>query len=190
MGGWNIYNASQPILSAYSASRPPEQRSRPVPRWSTGEFETKGLNDLNENGQPSKPPLRTFSERTLRAPMAGYLFWRETDTYPPMRNKILGVALVLAGATCYGVLSVFIKTAYTRGYTPSEILISQFSVAIVLLAVIEAIRRRKPVARVEPLTALRLVAGGTAIGLVGIFYYLTIQYSSVSAAIVLLMQSV
>lgn len=122
--------------------------------------------------------------------MAGYPFWRETDTYPPMRNKILGVALVLAGASCYGVLSVFIKTAYTRGYTPSEILISQFSVAIVLLAVIEAIRRRKPVARVEPLTALRLVAGGTAIGLVGIFYYLTIQYSSVSAAIVLLMQSV
>ncbi len=109
------------------------------------------------------------------------------------KDLAVGVVLVLLGATCYGVLSTFVKLAYEQGYTPAEVLTSQFITGFGALGIVQIITMKRQRAARTPASQgdkIRLVIGGSTIGFTGTFYYLSVSYTSVSAAIVLLMQSV
>lgn len=109
-------------------------------------------------------------------------------------NRTIGIIMVLLGASCYGMLSTFVKAAYQQGYSPAEVLSSQFIIGTIVLAIIDLIvlgRHRKTVAtQMNASDRTMLVLGGTSIGFTGTFYYLSVSLTSVSVAIVLLMQSV
>ncbi len=109
------------------------------------------------------------------------------------KDLAVGIAFVLLSATCYGVQSTFVKLAYGQGYTPAEVLTSQFVTGFVVLGIVQLMTMKwQHAARTPPnqWERIKLVIGGSTIGFTGTFYYLSVSYTSISAAIVLLMQSV
>lgn len=110
------------------------------------------------------------------------------------RDLIVGIVLVLIGASCYGLQSTCVKLAYGQGYSPGEVIGAQFVIGAAILGLIKLASRLRPSqAGIRPVAwsdRFKLIAGGASIGFTGSFYYLSVAYTSVSAAIVLLMQSV
>lgn len=110
------------------------------------------------------------------------------------KDLILGIVLVLVGASCYGLQSTCVKLAYGQGYSPGEVIGAQFVIGAVILGLIKLVTGLRPaVPGAVPLgwpDRFKLMASGASIGFTGSFYYLSVAYTSVSAAIVLLMQSV
>lgn len=101
-----------------------------------------------------------------------------------------GVALVFLGACSFGVLSTFVKLAYKEGFSLGEVTGTQVFFGLIILWTIVLLRqllgsRGSGTAFKEK---LRLVALGTATGLVSIFYYKCVQSVPASIAILLLMQ--
>jgi drug/metabolite transporter (DMT)-like permease len=109
-------------------------------------------------------------------------------------NRALGAIMVLLGAACYGTLSTFVKAAYRQGYSPAEVLSSQFVIGVLALAIIDLVVRARignsAATRLSAKNRMKLIVGGSSIGFTGAFYYLSVSLTSVSVAIVLLMQSV
>ncbi|MGO4337303.1 DMT family transporter [Labrys sp. KB_33_2] len=110
------------------------------------------------------------------------------------KDLILGIVLVLVGASCYGLQSTCVKLAYGQGYSPGEVIGTQFVIGAIALGLIKLASQMRPsrsgAMPVRWSDRLKLIAGGASIGFTGSFYYLSVAYTSVSAAIVLLMQSV
>ena len=112
-----------------------------------------------------------------------------------MMNKTIftSLVMVLLGAASYGVLATFVKLAYLDGYSISEILLSQYILGTLVMAVIFYILRnadRIPSVMTTKKSKWVLILGGSTYGITGYFYYLSLQYIPVSAAVVLLMQTV
>ncbi|WP_121665948.1 EamA family transporter [Mesonia aquimarina] len=112
-----------------------------------------------------------------------------------MKNSALkGGILVALGASCYGVLTTFVKLAYQENLTPYEVTFAQLLLGYLGLVVLDFVLKRSSSAKrkVKPTrkNIIQLVLAGTSLGLTSIFYYLSVQYISVSIGIVLLMQSV
>ncbi|MFA5575477.1 MAG: EamA family transporter [Brumimicrobium sp.] len=108
------------------------------------------------------------------------------------RNIIKGVFFVGFGAAMYGMLATFVKIAYNEGYTTAEVTTAQFSIGLIILFLINQIRKlfgNNPVS-VKKGDTKKLVIAGTSYGCTSLFYYLSVQYIDVSIAIILLMQSV
>lgn len=104
-----------------------------------------------------------------------------------------GIILVVLGAASYGVLTTFVKLAYQDGFNPFEVTFAQMFLGLVALFVINIFYHQKNKKKVQKYTGkniIKLILSGTSLGLTSIFYYLSVQYISVSAGIVLLMQSV
>ncbi|RXT13619.1 DMT family transporter [Ammoniphilus sp. CFH 90114] len=96
------------------------------------------------------------------------------------------VSFVLVGASCYGVLSTIVKTAYSHGFTTAGVTGSQmlFGVLLLLLLTIATGNfRRIPLSKWGLLTL-----AGMFVGLTGILYYGSLQTIPASLAIVLLFQ--
>lgn len=108
------------------------------------------------------------------------------------KNVLKGALLVGLGASSYGALATVVKLAYQHGFTTAEVTTSQFSIGFAGLLLLNIIFR-KPAA-VQAKTSgnpiLKLIMGGTSMGLTSMFYYFSVKYIPVSVAIVLLMQSV
>ena len=103
------------------------------------------------------------------------------------KDLFVGIVLVLIGASCYGLQSTCVKLAYGQGYSPGEVIGTQFVIGAVVLGLIKLASRKRP-ARPGSLPVrwpdrLKLIAGGASIGFTGSFYYLSVAYTSVSAAI-------
>lgn len=113
------------------------------------------------------------------------------------KNVLKGALLVGLGASSYGALATVVKLAYQHGFTTAEVTTSQFSIGFAGLLLLNIILR-KPTAvqsAAKPTKAarksiLKLMLGGTSMGLTSMCYYFSVKYIPVSVAIVLLMQSV
>lgn len=112
-----------------------------------------------------------------------------------MKNKtLLGGLAVAIGAASYGMLTTFVKLAEREGINIYEITISEYIIGVAGLFIADRLlrRRRSDERATRPArNSIRklMLAGGT-MGSTTLLYYLTVQYISVSMAIVLLMQSV
>ncbi|MER9313275.1 DMT family transporter [Mesorhizobium australicum] len=138
---------------------------------------------------PSKPPVKALVRFSALASVGA--------SRPEQRagdGIILGVILVLSGGACYGVLATIVRLAYQDGFTPAEVLSSQFLIGAAVLGVAAFAQRRfgwgMAAGHLAPMTIGKLILGGTSIGLTGTFYYLSVAHAFVSLSIVLLMQSV
>jgi len=111
-----------------------------------------------------------------------------------MKNNVLkGSIFIALGASSYGMLATWVKMAYHEGFSTAEVTLSQFSLGFAGLFILTLFRKRKPVAEVKASgikSIFKLIAAGTSLGLTSVFYYLSVQYVSVSVGIVLLMQTV
>lgn len=111
-----------------------------------------------------------------------------------IKNKTLkGVLLVGLGASSYGMLATFVKMAYQEGYTTAEISGAQFSLGLVVVLLLNFLRKTKKNTdeiKISKHQIPQLILAGTSMGFTSIFYYLSVRYVSVSIAIVLLMQTV
>ncbi|CAG9613481.1 hypothetical protein BACCIP111899_02696 [Bacillus rhizoplanae] len=95
--------------------------------------------------------------------------------------------LVLLGACSYGILAIFVKFAYSEGFTLGEVIGSQYLFGwLILLAITLLISRH----RVPLKQMIILFIAGTSASLTGIFYYGSLQTVPASIAIVLLFQFV
>ena len=92
----------------------------------------------------------------------------------------------------YGALATVVKLAYQQGFTTSEVTASQFSIGFAGLLLLNILFKKpikaQPESKGSPI--LKLILGGTSMGLTSMFYYFSVKYIPVSVAIVLLMQSV
>jgi len=96
------------------------------------------------------------------------------------------IIIVALGALSFGMLSSFAKIAYTQGYTPAEITLTQAFVGTVILWSIAIFRTLK---KGQKLTLnLQLLLAGTSMGASAYTYYLSVAFIPASLAIVLLMQ--
>lgn len=111
-----------------------------------------------------------------------------------MNSILKGSLLVALGASCYGLLTTFVKLAYAEHYTPYEVTFSQILIGFVALVILNLFLKKKTEPITDPKkrrrTKFYLILAGTSLGFTSIFYYLAIQYITVSIGIVLLMQSV
>ncbi|HEY0176860.1 MAG TPA: EamA family transporter, partial [Pedobacter sp.] len=108
------------------------------------------------------------------------------------KNILKGALLVGLGAASYGALATVVKLSYQHGFTTAEVTTSQFSVGFIVMFLLNVLfkKQKKGQAAVSGNAKLKLIAGGTAMGLTSICYYFAVKYIPVSVAIVLLMQSV
>jgi len=108
------------------------------------------------------------------------------------KNILKGALLVGLGASSYGALATVVKLAYQQGFTTSEVTASQFSIGFAGLLLLNILFKKpvkaQPESKGSPI--LKLILGGTSMGLTSMFYYFSVKYIPVSVAIVLLMQSV
>lgn len=112
-----------------------------------------------------------------------------------MKNTtFLGGIAVAVGAASYGMLTTFVKLAEKDGVDMYEITLTEYIIGMLGLLVADRLFKRKNKQQIYPPPDLRsirnLMLAGATMGSTTLLYYLTVQYISVSMAIVLLMQSV
>jgi drug/metabolite transporter (DMT)-like permease len=111
-----------------------------------------------------------------------------------MNSILKGGLFVALGASCYGLLTTFVKLAYEEHYTAYEVTFAQILIGYVALVILNLFLKKKTPPITDPKkrrkTIFYLVLAGTSLGFTSIFYYLAVQYITVSVGIVLLMQSV
>lgn len=95
--------------------------------------------------------------------------------------------LVLLGACSYGILAIFVKFAYSEGYSLGEVIGSQYLFGWIILLAITLLFSRH---RVPFKQMIILFIAGTSASLTGIFYYASLQTVPASIGIVLLFQFV
>lgn len=96
------------------------------------------------------------------------------------------VVLVLIGACSYGVLPIFVKFAYDKGFNVSQVSGIQIFFGFCMLWLFQLARHG--FVKVNRRQWGSLLAVGLTMGLTSIFYYYSLQYVSASLAIVLLFQ--
>ena len=111
-----------------------------------------------------------------------------------MKNKVFkGSIFIALGASCYGMLGTFVKLAYHDGFSTADVTFSQFGLGFAGLFILTLFRKRGAVPATKTSgikSVFKLIVAGTSLGLTSIFYYLAVQYITVSVGIVLLMQTV
>lgn len=109
------------------------------------------------------------------------------------KNVLKGALLVGLGASSYGALATVVKLAYEKGFTTAQVSTAQFSIGLAVMLLLQLLFKTSATAQKETTSRysiLKLMIGGTSLGLTSIFYYFSVKYIPVSVGIVLLMQSV
>jgi drug/metabolite transporter (DMT)-like permease len=108
------------------------------------------------------------------------------------KNVLKGALLVGLGASSYGALATVVKLAYAKGFTTAHVSTAQFSIGLVAMLLLQMLFKTsaKQHAVAPRNSILKLMIGGTSLGLTSIFYYFSVKFIPVSVGIVLLMQSV
>src|SRR3954468_10889823 len=111
-----------------------------------------------------------------------------------INEKLKGGIYVALGASSYGMLTTFVKMAYSEGYTTAQVTLSQYTLGAVGLLLLNLLMRNKATrtskATLKTKPTLTLLLAGTSLGLTSAFLYLAVKSVSVSVGIVLLMQTV
>lgn len=105
-----------------------------------------------------------------------------------------GGVFVAFGAASYGMLTTFVTIANGEGYTTFEISFAQYLLGFLGLWVMDFLLRRKKNREIRKKPTSKnlrnLILAGSTLGFTSLIYYFSVQFISVSIAIVLLMQSV
>ena len=111
-----------------------------------------------------------------------------------MTGNFKGILLIAAGASSYGILATIVKYAGGAGVTIAGLTLAQYVFGLLFLMVAGWIFERRTVAKSNVIRTrkdkLRLISYGSSLGFTSCFYYLCVQFVSVSVAIVLLMQTI
>lgn len=110
-----------------------------------------------------------------------------------MNQLLKGSIFVAIAASCYGVLTTFVKLSYQEGFTTDEITFAQLVIGFIGLSLLNfGLKKttKKKSEKAKKSSILWLMLAGTSLGFTSIFYYLAMHHISVSVGIVLLMQSV
>ncbi|WP_066250772.1 EamA family transporter [Neobacillus drentensis] len=95
--------------------------------------------------------------------------------------------IVFLGGCCYGVLSTFVKLAYSAGFTVTQVTGSQYLLGTLLIWVVALFSKKKKLT----LSKIgKLLLSGIPLGLTGVFYYQSLQTLDASLAIIFLFQFV
>lgn len=97
------------------------------------------------------------------------------------------VLLVFLGGCCYGVLSTFVKLAYSAGFTVSAVTGSQYLLGTLLIWIVALFTKKKKLTSKQIVT---LLCSGIPFGLTGVFYYHSLETLDASLAIIFLFQFV
>lgn len=93
--------------------------------------------------------------------------------------------LAFLGGCSFGILSTFVKLAYAEGFTPAQVVGSQFFGGAVMLWIVFLIGKKQKIKRSA---AGKLLASGIALAGSGLCYYKSLQYLDASIAIIMLFQ--
>ncbi|NMM61663.1 EamA family transporter [Clostridium sp. P21] len=103
-----------------------------------------------------------------------------------MKNWYYALAVFLGGC-CYGVLSTFVKLAYSAGFSSPEVTGGEYFFGTVLICTVVMFTKK------EKLTfnqIFKLILSGIPFGLTGLFYYQSLKTLNASLAIIFLFQFV
>ncbi len=95
--------------------------------------------------------------------------------------------LVFLGGCCYGILSTFVKLAYSAGFSSPEVTSAEYFFGTLLIYGVVIFTKK------EKLTIkqiLKLLLAGVPFGLTGLFYYQSLKTLNASMAIIFLFQFV
>lgn len=109
------------------------------------------------------------------------------------KQLIKGILIVATGAASYGVLATFVKLGVEDGYSTGELTFAQAFVGLAVLCILNFAKKlSSPSSTNSPPSKIKrnLILGGIPFGLTSTFYYISLNYASVSICIVMLMQSV
>ncbi|MCA1035738.1 DMT family transporter [Bacillus infantis] len=95
--------------------------------------------------------------------------------------------IVLLGGCCYGVLSTFVKLAYSANYSVTEVTGAQYLFGVLLTWVLVMFNKKQKISLNQ---ILKLLLSGIPFGLTGVFYYQALQTLNASLAIIFLFQFV
>jgi drug/metabolite transporter (DMT)-like permease len=95
--------------------------------------------------------------------------------------------VVFLGGCCYGILSTFVKLAYSAGFSVTEVTGGQYLFGALLTWVLVLFTKKK---RIPFNQAFKLLLSGIPFGLTGVFYYQALQTLNASLAIIFLFQFV
>ena len=95
--------------------------------------------------------------------------------------------IVFLGGCCYGVLSTFVKLAYSAGYSVTEVTGGQYLFGALLTWVLVIFTKKQTITLNQ---AFKLLLSGIPFGLTGVFYYQALQTLNASLAIIFLFQFV
>ncbi|WGG46397.1 DMT family transporter [Rossellomorea sp. DA94] len=95
--------------------------------------------------------------------------------------------LVFLGGCCYGILSTFVKLAYSAGFSLAEVTGGQFIFGTILIWLLVLFTRKK---RISLNQAFKLTVSGVPLGLTGVLYYQALETLNASLAIIFLFQFV
>lgn len=93
--------------------------------------------------------------------------------------------LVFLGGCSYGVVSTFVKLAYSEGFNVSDVTGTQYFFGAIMLWILSIFI---PKNKLSIKQLLILLISGTPMGLTGIFYNQSLKYVDASLAIILLLQ--
>ncbi|MEK3889693.1 EamA family transporter [Bacillus sp. FSL K6-3431] len=95
--------------------------------------------------------------------------------------------IVFLGGCCFGILSTFVKLAYSAGFSMAEVAGGQFLFGTIFIWLIVLITKKKKF-NISMLQVCKLLISGFPMGLTGIFYYKSLQTVDASLAIIFLFQ--
>lgn len=95
--------------------------------------------------------------------------------------------IVFLGGCSYGVLSTFVKLAYSAGYSVIEVTGGQYLFGAMLTWVLVLFTKKQEITLYQ---AFKLLLSGVPFGLTGMFYYQALQSLNASLAIIFLFQFV
>jgi drug/metabolite transporter (DMT)-like permease len=95
--------------------------------------------------------------------------------------------IVFLGGCSYGVLSTFVKLAYSAGFTVTQVTGSQYLLGTLLIWGVALFSKKKKLSLPQ---IGKLLLSGIPVGLTGVFYYQSLQTLDASLAIIFLFQFV
>lgn len=95
--------------------------------------------------------------------------------------------IVFLGGCCYGVLSTFVKLAYSAGYSVTEVTGGQYLFGALFTWVLVMFTKKQKLTLKQ---ILKLLLSGIPFGLTGVFYYQALLTLNASLAIIFLFQFV
>ena len=105
--------------------------------------------------------------------------------------KAAGALWVFLGACSYGILTTFVKLAYKDGWDSAQVTGSQMLFGLLILWALflpVTLLYKGNFSKLTRSQIVRLMLLGSSTGLVGVFYYQSVQYLPASVAIIMLFQ--